>query len=156
MAVTRRRRRWTVEDVALRCGVEIPEPPPAGRLRVVGKPRTGKFNARRTLYTSPLNGPRLYDSKGEARYAQYLDHLRAQGEVSWWVPQLELFVAVDPVTRKPIRHKVDFLVIWSDGRIELHEYKGLDLAIGKLKRAATSERYGLPIRLIGSERGSTP
>jgi hypothetical protein len=152
-ATRRRRRGWTVEDLKAR-GFKVAEPPAPGALRVVGQARTGKFNARRTLYTSPLNGPRLYDSKGEARYAQYLDLLRQQGEIAWWVPQLELFCAIDPATRKPIRHKVDFLVVWRDGRIELHEFKGLDLAIGKLKRATASERYRIPILVVGRERGS--
>jgi hypothetical protein len=151
----RRSRGWTADDLKAR-GFKVAEPPAPGTMRVVGKARSGKYNARRTLYTSPLNGPRLYDSKGEARYAQYLDLLRQQGEIAWWVPQLELFCALDPATRKPIRHRVDFLIVWADGRIELHEFKGLDLAIGKLKRATAAERYGLPILVVGREREPQP
>jgi hypothetical protein len=145
------RRRWTAKDLQAR-GLRVVEGGVKEGVVPLRGGRRGKFNAVRTYYCSPLNGPRVYDSKGEAAYAELLDRLWAAGEVRWWVPQLELFCALDPATKKPIRHRVDFLVVFKDGRVEGHEHKGVDLSLGKLKRATAAERYKLPIVIVNKNK----
>lgn len=69
----------------------------------------------------------------EASYAQHLEELRLQGEIAWWgYEPLKLRLA-DKTTYSP-----DFLVIRSDGVVEVHETKGRwhDDARVKIKVAA--------------------
>ena len=75
----------------------------------------------------------LYASKLEARYAQQLDWRQAAGELTrWWYEALKLRLAAR------CWYTPDFLVLYPDGRLELHETKGFlrDDAWVKLKVAA--------------------
>lgn len=64
--------------------------------------RRSKYNAKPTEY-----GGVRYDSKAEAKRAEQLDRLIAQGAVRWWLRQVPVDVG-EPGVDKPYR--VDFLV----------------------------------------------
>jgi len=72
------------------------------------------LNNVKTLY----NGV-TYDSKAEARYAQFLDKLKSEGKIVSWRRQVPFAVYDDTGSYKMI---VDFLVIYSN-RQEIHEVK---------------------------------
>jgi hypothetical protein len=61
----------------------------------------------------------LYDSKGEAGYARFLDLLKAQGKIVNWQRQVPFKVYADNKTYTVI---TDFLVTFQD-RQEIHEFK---------------------------------
>lgn len=61
----------------------------------------------------------LYPSKAEAKYAQHLDKLKAQGKVLWWRRQVP-FKVYD--TNKVLTMIVDFVVMYRNRR-EIHEVK---------------------------------
>ena len=83
-------------------------------------------------------------NRTEKAYAARLDALKASGEISaWWFEDLKLRIAAGACWYCP-----DFLVMRSDGALELHEVKGsprvfLDDAKVKAKAAAT--RYPFPL-----------
>src|SRR5437870_5199590 len=62
----------------------------------------------------------LYQSKTEAHYAEYLDKLKAKGQIKWWKRQ----VAFEVESADGVKHKIvaDFLVMPAT-REELHETK---------------------------------
>jgi hypothetical protein len=104
-----------------------------------------KYNAKRTEYTSPLNGTRTYDSKAEAAYAAKLDIDRAAGIIDWWLPQVPI--------RLPggVTYRADFLVNhWADGGddLEFVDVKGRDTAMSKLKRKQVADLYGIEIKVV--------
>lgn len=72
-------------------------------------------------------------NKTEARYAERLKRLVAEGEVLWWA-----FEAVKLKLAPATYYTVDFLVVTSDFTLEAHETKGFmrDDAAVKLKVAA--------------------
>lgn len=80
-------------------------------------------------------------NKTEAAYAKYLDILKQIGEVvEYWFEEINLRIA-DNCFYKP-----DFLVLLSNGHLEVHETKGFwqDDALVKIKAAA--EKF--PFRFI--------
>lgn len=88
--------------------------------------RRNKYNNVKQTY----NGY-SYDSKMEARHAAYLDDCIKTGVVKSWTRQhkLELYVC----QTKICNYYMDFRVEMSDGTIELHEVKGFETAIWRLK-----------------------
>ena len=88
--------------------------------------RKNKYNNVKQTY----NGY-SYDSKMEARHAAYLDDCIKIGTVKSWTRQhkLELYVC----QTKICNYYMDFRVEMSDGTIELHEVKGFETAIWRLK-----------------------
>jgi hypothetical protein len=63
-------------------------------------------------------GGRTYASKAERVYAQMLDSLAQSGEVKEWIPQ--------PITiLGDTKYVPDFFVLWSDGRAEYVDVKGM-------------------------------
>jgi hypothetical protein len=77
----------------------------------------------------------LYDSKAEASYARRLDELVDAGEVSHWDRQRRWPLVVNGV--KVCVMVPDFVVWYEDGddmRMELHEVKGFQTPVYRLKR----------------------
>lgn len=89
-------------------------------------PKRNKFNAKRSTY----NG-RNYHSKMEASYAMELDWRIKAGEVKEWIPQYKLELYVNG--KKICNYYMDFKVIMADGSVELHEVKGFETDLWKMK-----------------------
>jgi len=80
-------------------------------------------------------------NKLEAAYAEYLEELKYQGVILWY-----LFESVTFKLAKDTRYTPDFLVLMADGKLEAHETKGymMDDANVKIKVAAAM----FPIRFV--------
>lgn len=97
--------------------------------RSVRRPRH-KYGAIKTKI-----GDRTYDSRAEARYALYLDHLKDIGVVVGWLPQI-------PFTLPgKIVYKADFLIFYADGETKLVDVKGVSTPEFKLKQKLMAECY---------------
>lgn len=95
-----------------------------------------KYGAKRTAY----NG-RTYHSKAEANYAAKLDLLmtaRGKNRVISWTPQVGIPLSVNG--QLITTYIVDFEVYYSD-RTEVHEVKGVETAVWKLKRKLFEALY---------------
>jgi hypothetical protein len=90
------------------------------------KLRGNKFGSRAWEY-----GGVKYASKLEAGHAATLDLLIKAGEVRSWQPQVKVDIFVNGI--KVCFYKVDFQVLYEDGRTEWHELKGMDTPVGNLK-----------------------
>jgi len=96
--------------------------------------RKNKFNAKKTQY----NG-RYYDSVLEANYAEKLDWLIKAGEVKEVVPQYKISLDVNGV--HIANYYMDFKVVLSDGRIEMHEVKGFETPVWRMKWRLAKAMY---------------
>lgn len=99
------------------------------------KTRRAKFNAVPTEY----KGVR-FASKREAAYCAKLDALKSGGVVSYYLTQVPI--------RLPggVTYRVDFLVFYSDGRVEYVDVKGMRTPVYKLKKKMVEELY--PIKIV--------
>jgi len=88
--------------------------------------RTNKFNAKKKKY----NG-RYYDSILEANYAEQLDWRIKAGEIKEVVPQFKISLDVNDV--HIANYYMDFKVVLSDGRIQMHEVKGAETPLWRMK-----------------------
>jgi len=88
--------------------------------------RGNKYNARKTKY----NG-RYYDSGLEAKYAESLDWRKKAGEIKEIVPQYKISIDVNDV--HIANYYMDFKVVLPDGRIEMHEVKGAETDLWRMK-----------------------
>lgn len=96
--------------------------------------RKHKYGAEKKEY----NG-RKYDSKGEADYAKKLDFRKSIGEIKEIIPQYKIEIAINGIH---ICHWfVDFKVIFPNGKVEFHEYKGMETDIFKLKHRLAKAMY---------------
>lgn len=81
---------------------------------------------------------------GEKRYAQRLENRRLAGEIAGYWFEAVKFRLADKTWYSP-----DFLVMLSDGRLELHEFKGWMEEDANVKLKVTSEAYWLfPVILV--------
>ena len=76
-----------------------------------------KFGAKKTEY----NG-QLYDSKKEAKYAEYLDDRKRKGEIKDWLRQERIDAVING--KKVFYLQVDFTVITNTGLREYVDVKG--------------------------------
>lgn len=88
--------------------------------------RQNKFNAKKTQY----NG-RYYDSILEANYAEQLDWLIKAGEIKEVIPQYKISIDVEGV--HIANYYMDFKVILIDNSIEMHEVKGMETPLWRMK-----------------------
>lgn len=100
--------------------------------------RRNKFGASKKRY-----GTDLYHSKMEADYAAQLDMLkkarRKADRVLSWARQVKVPLVVDGCF---IANWIcDFEVTYADGRVELHEVKGFDTEVWRLKRKLYDALY---------------
>ena len=82
------------------------------------------------------NSPKIYNgikyhSTGEADFAKQLDWRKKQGEIKKWEPQWPF--PLESNGESLGNYLIDFKVEYSDGRIELIEYKGFETALWKFK-----------------------
>jgi len=85
-----------------------------------------KYNARKTKY----NGY-YYDSGLEAKYAQELDWRKKAGEILEITPQYK--ISLDVNGQHIANYYMDFKVILSDNTIEMHEVKGMETYLWRMK-----------------------
>lgn len=93
-----------------------------------------KYNAVRQTYNN-YN----YDSKLEAKYAYELDLRIKIGEVEYWERQHKLRLNVNGI--HICNYYVDFKVIFTDGRIEYHEVKGVETILWRIKWRISKALY---------------
>jgi len=67
----------------------------------------------------------------EANYATELDWRIKAGEVKEWIPQYKL--SLDVNGEHICNYYMDFKVIMSDGSVELHEVKGFETDLWRMK-----------------------
>lgn len=90
------------------------------------KRQGNKFNAKKSTY----NG-RNYHSKKEADYAMELDWLLKAGQIKEIIPQYKISLDINGI--HIANYFMDFKVITSDGMIEMHEVKGYETDIWRMK-----------------------
>ncbi len=88
--------------------------------------KKNKYKAVGTYYND-----RYYHSKKEALYAQQLDWRKKAGEIKDIEPQYKIELMVKGC--KICNYIIDFKVTLKDGQIELHEVKGYETDVWKLK-----------------------
>jgi hypothetical protein len=82
-----------------------------------------------------------FQSKKEARVFQDLQARRHMGEIKFILTQVPFRLLAGYV------HRLDFMVVRTDGGIEYIEAKGRDLPMGKMKRKMVEEQYGIHITI---------
>ena len=117
----------------------------------LAKPKRHKYGARKTEGPDGLGGVMLHDSAKGARLAGELEMMRRAGCIVAFLPEVSLIVG--SMGGKPIRHKIDALVIHELGddgtfRGEWVEAKGLDVKAGKRKRKALERIAGAMVRVV--------
>ncbi len=85
-----------------------------------------KFSAKKQDF-----GGRKYDSKFEARYAEDLEWRKQAGEIAEIKPQRKIDIKVNGV--HICNYYCDFRVVLTDGTIQYHEVKGLELPLWQMK-----------------------
>jgi hypothetical protein len=89
-----------------------------------------------------------FDSKLEAQYYDYLRLLIAAGEVSYFLRQVPLELTAG------VTYRVDFMVVFTDGRHEYHEVKGHVTEVSRIKMRQAQALYPITLRVI--RRGDFP
>jgi len=91
-------------------------------------------------------------SSWEANYARYLNTLVASGVVTRWEYESRVFVFPSPVTGGVSSYRPDFLVFFSDGRVEWHEVKGWMTSNGKIALELMATHYpSETVKVIGGD-----
>ncbi len=94
--------------------------------RVYFSNKKNKYNSKKTKY----NG-RVYHSALEASYATDLDWRKKLGEIKEITPQFKISIDVGDV--HITNYFMDFKVELPDGRIEMHEVKGMETQLWRIK-----------------------
>ena len=119
-------------DLCKRCGEH--------RL-VTPQPKPSKYRNVKTAYKSVQGFERVYDSKREAAYADFLDRLRTAGAVKWWLPQVRLPLPGGVV------YVADFVVDYGE-RVAFIDVKGRDTQASINKRKQVTACYGIEVEII--------
>lgn len=93
-----------------------------------------KYYAQSTRYND-----RLYHSKFEASYARDLDLLIKAKEIKSWEPQVR--ISLDVNGYHICNYVVDFRVITKDDTVQLHEVKGFETDMFRMKRKLLEATY---------------
>ena len=106
-----------------------------------------KFGNTPTDYESPLVGHMKYPSKKQAERAKELDLLWQAGEIRWWLPEIPIRLKGYTETRQHIM-RVDFLILWADGRLTWEDAKGILTPAWELKRDLVADQYGITVETV--------
>ena len=92
----------------------------------------------------------LHQSGGEAKYCNKLFFMKHAGKIKDYETQ----VSVDLIVNDQLiaKHKVDFYVTLPDGEIEIHEYKGKETALWKLKKKLFNAIYPFVKYIVVKEK----
>ena len=111
-----------------------------------------KYGAIKTFY----NGNK-YDSKAEARYAEILDGLLAEGKIKKITRQV-VYPLADRKGKHRLRYIADFVVERLDGTLSVIDVKGILTPANNVKLAYVRYTYGVEVELVyttGLERLKT-
>lgn len=97
-----------------------------------------KFNAKQANDSQGIK----YSSKLERNHAERLILLQKAGDVLFFLRQVPFHLPGG------VTYRADFMVFWKNGDCTIEECKGLDLPMGKLKRAQVEELYPVTIKVI--------
>lgn len=111
--------------------------PGAVKEKGVGFKIRHKFNAIQTV-TDGIK----FGSKKEAAYYAQLKLRQMSGEVLFFLRQVPFHLPGG------VRHVVDFVEFHADGTVKIVEVKGMDLAMGKLKRKQVEALYPITIDVV--------
>jgi hypothetical protein len=95
---------------------------------------------------SKIYNGRSYMSHKEATYARDLDLMIKAGEIKEVIPQFKLSLDVNGY--HIANYYVDFLVIDKDDEKQLHEVKGFETDLWRMKWRLTEALYGQEYKLI--------
>lgn len=101
------------------------------------KDRKFKFNNKKII-----DDGHKYDSKLEHKYKKYLDILKANGDVTCYLPHIPIPL---PGGTKYI---ADFLVFYSDGMVRFIDVKGVQTDTFKIKKREVEAIYPFEIEII--------
>ena len=96
-------------------------------------------------YPSIYKG-RTYHSKAEATYAMVLDAMIMDNSIKEWTPQFKLKIDVNG--QHITNYIVDFWVLTSSGTEELHEVKGYETDVFKIKWKLAKALYGANYKFV--------
>jgi len=88
-----------------------------------------------------------FDSKAEAAYYNYLLILKENKEVSYFLMQVPFLL------EGGVKYRLDFLVVYCNGRIDHVDIKGAVTPMFKLKKKQVEYRYPIKIRCL-KQQGS--
>ena len=97
--------------------------------------RRNKYGSQKASFAG-----RTYDSVKECNYAQQLEWRRKAGEIKEIIPQYKLPLTIGGI--HIANYIVDFKVTLPDGTVELHEVKGCETALWRLKWKIAKAIYG--------------
>ena len=87
-----------------------------------------------------------FRSKLERHAYILLKEHQDKGDISFFLREVP-FELSDRTTKK---HRVDFMIFFANGTVELLEVKGMDLEAGKLKRCLVEDQYNIKIEVAKS------
>lgn len=102
-----------------------------------------KYNAKRMFIDE-----QWFDSKAEGAHYLHLKNLWSLGQLKWFVRQVPFRL------QGGFKYVADFLVYWTDGRIEVDEVKGCMTDLARLKIRQTEAIYGIKVNIIKRGRKS--
>lgn len=94
--------------------------------KLLEKPKISKYSAIKTVYSG-----KTYDSKLEARYAQFIERMIKKGEAVSVEPQYTLRLEVNG--ELICKYIPDFMITFTDGHIEMWDAKGMETKDFKIK-----------------------
>jgi predicted nucleic acid-binding Zn finger protein len=109
----------------------------------IGVGGVNKFHAKIT----EADGIRFH-SKKEARVFRELQARQHNGELKYFLCQVPFMLKGINERGSRTKHFLDFMAVRTDGQIEYIEVKGMDHAVGKLKRQEIEAIYGIKIQVV--------
>lgn len=110
------------------------------------KKKGNKYGAKKTTVDGIL-----FHSKREAEYYGQLKMMKRAGKIKDFKRQVSfsLYAMCDYESKKVCDHIVDFLVLTLDGKKEVHEVKGMETDVWKLKKKIFEANYTfIPYKVI--------
>jgi len=104
-------------------------------------PRKSKYRAIPTV----LDGIR-FASKSEAKRYGQLKLLQMAGEIRWFTCQVPFHLGAG------VRYVCDFLIVYTDGQVEVEDVKGMETAMFKVKKKLFEAAYQ-PLVVVKNGRG---
>ena len=87
-----------------------------------------------------------FASKSEAKRYGQLKLLQMAGEIRWFTCQVPFQLGAG------VRYVSDFLIVYTDGRVEVEDVKGVETAMFKVKRRLFESAYQ-PLVVVKNGRG---
>ena len=107
-----------------------------------------KYNAKKTI----IDGITFASKKEALRYSE-LKLLQKAGIVKNFVcqpvyPLQDGYKRSDGKRIRPINYVGDFFIVYTDGRMELEDVKGVETEVFKIKRKLLEAKYDLVLKIV--------